>query len=663
MTTVGPARAGQPQPQPGEPGGEDDGARSADTAGRGAAPARTLTQGRPGWRRPSWALKPDHRRRGRLAVLTGTVPVTLLVAAVLHLVWVLVFANSGGDLAAQDAWAEFALQHPSSAYNLAWYGGMHPVSYSVISPYLMALLGVRSTMMVAGTVSAGLIALLLIRSRAVKRPLWPSLYGAFALTCNAISGRVTFGLGMMFGLAALAAVFAWPVRWRRERRFRWGRAVLAAVMAGLATASSPVAGLFVGVVAAALWLSRRRPAAYALGLTPVLVVALSAWLFPFSGQQPMDFVQAVLPLVSGIFGLLVPRSWRTVRMVAALYTLGVLLVWLIPSQIGTNISRLGMVFGGVVLVAALTGMERPKKWSEVTAAVRAVGSPKKIKEWWAAGDGGPGGAVRLWTVTALALVTVTAWQTATSVGDIVHTTPAASWARELAPLVDRLQRVDAARGRVEVVPARSHREASALAPYVNLARGWNRQADRERNPLFYEDGLLTPDSYRAWLSRWAVHYVVLPTDEPDKAAVGEAKLVGQGQPYLREVWSDDHWRLYQVKDPTPLAEPPAVVDHVDADRLTVTVREAGVVRVRIPYSPWLALVDEKGKPVQPPKAGAHGEPPVNVHGCLTKLVQPQTEDEPEDDWTLLRAPRAGTYRIASPYKLPRGTGCPDDLAR
>ncbi len=640
MTTVGPARAGRS----GQPGSEGDAADDGGAPEASGTPVAEESSGggpgarRPAWRRPSWAVVPDHRRIRR-RVLTGTVPVTLGVAAVLHVLWVLIFANSGGDLAAQDAWAEFALQHPSSAYNLAWYGGMHPVSYSVISPYLMAQLGVRTTMMIAGTVSAGLIALLLVRSRAVRRPLWPALYGAFALLCNAISGRVTFGLGIMFGLAAVAAVFSWPARWRSVGRHRWWRAVLAGLMAGLATASSPVAGLYVGIVAAALWLGRRRPAAYALGVTPVLVVALSAWLFPFSGQQPMAFKSAVLPLLAGVFGMVfTPKSWRTARIVSALYILGVLLVWLIPSQIGTNISRLGLVFGGVVLVAALTEMTVPR-WSEL------------LKRG------------RMWTVTALAIVTITSWQLANSISDIIHTTPAASWARELAPLVDRLQRVDAARGRVEVVPARSHREASALAPYVNLARGWNRQADLKRNPLFYEDGMLTEDSYRAWLSRWAVAYVVLPTGEPDPAAVEEAKLVGGGLPYLREVWSDDTWRLYEVKNPTPLADPPAVVESSDAEGMTVSVAKAGPVLIRVPYSPWLGLLDKNGKDIRPPKAGPHGEPPVNVNGCLTKKVQEPRAGQPEDDWTLLRAPHAGTYRIVARYKLPRGTACPDDLAK
>jgi hypothetical protein len=29
-----------------------------------------------------------------------------------------------------------------------------------------------------------------------------------------------------------------------------------------------------------------------------------------------------------------------------------------------------------------------------------------------------------------------------------------------------------------------------------------------------------------------------------------------------------------------------------------------------------------------------------------------------DDWVVLHAPVAGVYRIAAPYKLPRGTACP-----
>lgn len=557
--------------------------------------------------RPLAALEPLRRRMLRHPALSVTA-----LAGVLHIIWFFTFANSGGDLAAQDAWAEFVGRHPDSAYNLAWYGGMHPVSYSVVSPYLMSVLGVRTTMMIAGTLSAGLLTMVLIRSRAVRNPLWASLAGVFALLCNAISGRVTFGLGTMFALGAVAAVFCWPYRWRYKR---WAKALVAAPLAALATMASPVAGLFVGLVAVALFLQKRRPGAWALGLAPSAVVAVSAWLFPFSGTQPMIFGSVVLPLLYGLFCLfLVPKEWVTVRLTAAVYSVSVVLVWLINSQIGSNISRLPMLFAGATLVAAL---------------------PYTVPR------------SRKWYVTVLAFLGFVGWLGFKSVDDIIHTTPAASWARELAPLVNQLQKAGAEKGRVEVVPARSHREASALAPYVNLARGWNRQADMERNPLFYDD-TLNSATYHEWLQRWAVHYVVLPKDNVDGDG-GERELLQRGMPYLRQIWGDANWQLFKVTDPTPLAEPNAVVDRAEQGEMTLRVRKAGRILIRIPYSPWLSVVDEHGK----------SQPYEKTKACL--MATP--EDVDGDKWTVLHAPKAGTYRLAAPYQLPRGTPCPDELKK
>ncbi|MEU0739158.1 MFS transporter [Streptomyces sp. NPDC006134] len=555
------------------------------------------------------------------------------LAGVLHIIWFFTFANSGGDLAAQDAWAEFVGRHPDSAYNLAWYGGMHPVSYSVVSPYLMSVLGVRTTMMVAGTLSAGLLTLILVRSRVrrvVARPLAPALAGVFGLLCNAVSGRVTFGLGTMFALGAVAVVFCWPYRWRYKR---WAKALCAAPLAALATMASPVAGLFVGLVAVALFLQKRRPGAWALGLAPSAVVALSAWLFPFSGTQPMSFGSAFLPLVYAVLVcVLVPRAWVTVRITAGVYALAVLLVWLISSQIGSNITRLAMLFAGAVLVAALPfAVPRSRRWYALVVAVAGF----------------------------------VAWIGFKSVDDIVHTTPAAAWARELAPLVNELQEVGAEKGRVEVVPARSHREASALAPYVNLARGWNRQADMERNPLFYDD-TLNSANYHEWLKRWAVHFVVLPKDEPDgDGGERERELVQRGLPYLKQVWGDANWQLFEVTDPAPLAEPHAVVERAEQGEWTIRVERAGRVLVRIPYSPWLSIVDAEGKSLQAPqetvasKNRPEGTPKTydNVNGCLMETE----EDTQGDKWTVLLAPEPGTYRLAAPYQLPRGTPCPEEL--
>lgn len=569
------------------------------------------------------------RRKRRYTVLVATA-----AAAVTHILWFLFFANSGGDLAAQDAWAEFVGRHPDSAYNLAWYGGMHPVSYSVVSPYVMSVLGVRTTMMIAGTLSAALTALILVRVRAVRNPMACVLAGVFAFLCNALSGRVTFGLGMMFALGAVAAVFCWPHRWRYRR---WAKAAVAAPLAGLATACSPVAGLFLGVAAAALFLNKRRPGAYALGLAPVVVVALSAWLFPFSGTQPMSFMSTSLPLLFGILCfVLVPKDWRTVRTGAAVYSAGTLLTWLIDSQIGSNVSRLVMLFAGVVLLAALPyTVPRSRRWYAIVLAFAGL-------NFWIGFKG---------------------------VDDVIRTAPDASWAREVAPLINQLQVRGAEKARVEVVPASSHRESSALAPYINLARGWNRQADMERNPLFYDD-TLNAANYQDWLGRWAVHYVVLPTGAPDSGAEREAELVDEGLPYLHQIWSDANWRLYEVTDPTPLADPPAQVQRAESNEVVIRLDAPGRVLIRVPYSPWLALLDADGTKIEPPqeteaskeaREASETDLPktfANKEGCLLK-AEPDAEG---DEWTELLAPKPGTYRLGAPYKLfPRGTTCPEEL--
>jgi hypothetical protein len=627
VATAEPTRADDADPGPGAgPRIRVPAPRTKDPENRESPESGSGTEKRPS--RTSRAAAAVLALRERL-LRRPALSITAL-AGLLHVVWFFTLSNSGGDLAAQDAWAEFVGRHPDSAYNLAWYGGMHPVSYSVVSPYLMSVLGVRTTMMIAGTLSAGLLTMILIRSRSVKNPLWAAGAGVFGLLCNAVSGRVTFGLGTMFALGAVAVVFCWPYRWRYKR---WAKALCAAPLAALATMSSPVAGLFVGFVAVALFLQKRRPGAWALGLAPAAVVAVSAWLFPFSGTQPMTVGSVILPfLYSVLVFLLVPGEWKTVRLVAGVYGLSVLLVWIVSSQIGSNITRLAMLFAGMTLVAALPF------------------TVPKTRKWYA---------------VVLSLLGFAGWIGFKTVDDIIHAAPAASWARELAPLVNELQEVGAEKGRVEVVPARSHREASALAPYVNLARGWNRQADMERNPLFYDD-TLNSANYHEWLQRWAVHFVVVPKDEPDgDGGERERELVRRGMPYLKQVWGDANWQLFQVTDPASLAEPNAVVERAAQGEMTMRVSKPGRILIRIPYSPWLSIVDAEGRKLDPPQEteaskNRPGDEPKtydNVNGCLM-----ETEEDAEGDkWTMLIAPEAGTYRLAAPYTVPRGTPCPEEL--
>jgi hypothetical protein len=522
----------------------------------------------------------------------------IVVAAVLNLIWAVCLATDSGDMAAQYAWANFIRAHPASSYNLSWYGGIAPASYSVLSPYVMAALGVRTTAVVAGTVSAAVAAALLLRT-GVKRPLLPVLWTVFALWCDLLSGRVTFALGVPFALAATALLF--PAE--RAARGRWARLAGATVMAVLATTASPVAGLFVLVVAAALFLDERRTDACVLAAAPPLVIGTTSLLFPFYGVQPFGWYLAIPPLAVAVaVSLMVPKSWRSVRLGAVVYAGGVALTWAVPSPIGSNVERLGLLFGGTVMLAVAMGTTR---------------GTRRAKALW------------------LAFAAAAIWQIAIPVFDQVTTHAVPTTVSDAGPLISELRTVRADWGRVEVVPMRSHWEAAGLSPYVNLARGWNRQADVKRNPLFYE-GTLTPSAYRDWLRRWGVGYVVVSSGPPDVAAVTENKIVESGQPWLHPVWQDGYWKLYRVSGAAPLADPPAVVDEAGPATLTVTMPGAGSVLLRIPWSPVLDILGTKD----------------DEHGCLIA----------DGDWTRLYAPAAGTYRIGGSYTHIRGTRCDGDRA-
>ncbi|MFI6445010.1 MFS transporter [Kitasatospora sp. NPDC050543] len=541
---------------------------------------------------------------GRLpwpAALRHPVLAAALLALVLHGVWALFLASDAGDLAAQYAWTEFTRRNPDSAYNLSWYGGMHTASYSLLSPYLMSWLGVRTTAVLAGTLAAALAAGLLIRAP-VARPLPPALWTALALWCNIGSGRVTFAVGVTFALAAVALLYPRP----GPRPVARLAAVL--LLAVLATTASPVAGVFLEVAAAALCLTRRRRDALVLATGPALVMAGTAVVFPFHGVQPFEWYLAV-PLVATAcyLALLVPAPWRTLRIGAAVYAGGIVLTWAVPSPIGSNVERLSLLFAATVVLIVLL---------EHTPNPFAPGAR-------------PAPRLRAFAAGA-AFLALASWQVAKPVGDLLVTAPLSRTAPVTGPLIDELRRLGADRSRVEVVPLRSHREASGIAPYVNLARGWNRQVDVVRNPLFY-DGTLTSDSYHAWLRHWGVGYVVLPVDRPDDAAVAEAEIVAAGHGWLSPVWQDERWRLYQVADSAPLADPPATVREAGPAAMTVDVPRAGAVLLRIPWSPWLGVEGD-------------GE---RTRGCLAEA----------GEWTVLHASEPGTYRIGGRYGLTRGSPC------
>ncbi|MFJ3134895.1 hypothetical protein ACIPK5_03160 [Streptomyces sp. NPDC086843] len=507
-------------------------------------------------------------RRHRLPLL-ATLPVLPLYA-----LWWALLATGGGDLAAQDAWAGFAERHGSSAYNLFWYGGMHTANYSLISPYLMAALGVRALTVVSGMAATWIAAVLIGRVRP-RKPLAPALLAALGLWCNVASGRTTFALGVAFGLAACLYL--------TEQK----RLVLAGCYAALATMASPVAGLFLAVVGAGHLLVRRPGPAVALLLPPAVVVGATSLFFPFHGEQLMPAGRIGIPATLGIaVAVLSPASWRVVRWSGAVYAAGTVLVYLIPSPIGTNVERFAEYAAPIAFLLAL--LARPR----MAAARRGL--------------------------LVVALVFSVGWTGKKTVDDLKVSTTVPAWAAQTDGVVRALESLGADRTRVEVVPARNHREAVALAPHVHLARGWNRQLDMERARLFY-DGSFSEAAYRAWLDRWAVGFVVLHDGKPDGFAEQEARLVRAQRPdWLLPVWQDAHWRIYRVRDAVPLVSAPGAVVRTSGAELVLRVARPGTVTVRIAHSPWLR---------------------VDGGGCLSRA----------GEFTRLTVAAPGEYRISSEY--------------
>lgn len=512
--------------------------------------------------------------------------VVTAVALPFYALWAELLAGGGGDLAAQLAWAQFMARHPGSAYNLSWYGGIHIFNYSVLAPVAMALFGVRTVSVAAGLAGTWAMAALFVRAKA-RRAQWPALLGALALWCNVASGRTTFALGAALGLLSLLTLLSSD---------RSAARVVGAVLAGLSTLASPVAGAFLVVAGAAYLLDRQWMKATSLIAPPLLLTGAVTLLFPFHGEQPMPLHKVWMPLaLCAALWWAAPRHWQLVRYAATAYAVGVVVAFSVASPIGANVDRLAGFAGPPVLLAALL-TRMPIRPGQVLPHV----------------------------LCTAVLASCTGWVVSNTHDDLVTSNSVQSCACHTDGVITALDRLRAGHTRVEVVPARNHREAYLLAPHINMARGWNRQLDVERGRLFY-DGNFSAQKYRAWLDRWAVGLVVLPAGQPDGSATAENALVRNPPGWLKPVWRDNGWAIYRVQDAVPLVSAPATELGGNDAELIVRMPSAGTATVRIAYSPWLSA------------PGA----------CIDRA----------GDWTRLTVHRRGNYRLGSAYHFPRSSDC------
>ncbi len=516
-------------------------------------------------------------------------PVALATAlAAVYLLW----QPPSLDLAAAEYRSWLFGEQGFAVWNGNWYGGHHLPGYSLLFPPLGHWLGPRVVGALAVVAAAWLFERIAWERYGADAWLGATWFAAGAAT-TLFSGRLTFALGLVPALGALLALQ------RTGMRGRGGGWLASAVgLAVLTPLASPVAALFLALAGTAYALGQRRAAGLAVAAAAMAPVAFMSIAFPEGGIEPF-VASAYWPLLAfAAVALLVvlPREERTLRIGVVLYALGCTAAFLIDTPLGGNVVRLGALCAGPIAALVL--------WPDRKLALALLAPFALWWQWNAAVD-----------------------DVRTASGDpSVH-------AAYYAPLLAELERRGAgggAAGRLESPFTRLHWEARHVAPEISLARGWERQLDLEVNPLFYGEQTgappLTVARYEDWLHERAVRWVAVPQRQRlDYSAQEEARLIADGLPYLAPVWRDADWRLYEVRDPIPLVDPPARVTAWGTDALTIDASRADArsLTLRVRWTPYWAVV-----------AG---------DACV----------EPDGDHTRLVVRRAGEVRLATRFALGR----------
>ncbi|MGX7678356.1 hypothetical protein ACSMXN_05620 [Jatrophihabitans sp. DSM 45814] len=527
----------------------------------------------------------SHRPAPGFRVLLRNPSAVALVTAGLLSAFYLWLQPRAPDLAAQLARADAVRYGGVSSWWTGWFGGLSLPSYSFFVPWLMAALGAQTAGIVAVFIGSVGVAQL---SHAALRPRATAIAFAAAAAADLADGRVTFTVGLSMGVCALLAL-------------RPGHRILGAGLTVLTYAASPLAGLFLGIVLlACLYCDRARLGQLAPSVLLLLVTAgATAILFPGTGTMPYSLLTD-WPAVMSCVGLIAVCRCREIRATAALLLVAMLILLVYPGAVGDNITRLAWACAVPATVAS------------VPMRARTVGLIAVLLSIWPLTD--LGGQLRA------------------ASGPSAQAAFYQSVAAEVR-VQQRLAGSVAVGGRTEVIDSTDHYASVYLAP-LGLARGWDRQADRANNPIFYLPGQLTTGSYRAWLSQLAVRWIALPDRPLDYASQAEARLVRAGLPYLHLIWSSHRWRLYEVIDPTPLVSG-AMVKSVSSGTIAIAVVAGVTATVRTRWSPYLLTVD----PIthQP------------VSSCLTNVY----------GWVQLIPERSGIIEVTSHF-LPARRWTPID---
>ena len=552
-------------------------------------------------------------------------PWGVLAGAVGVAVWLLVDPRTP-DLAGQVYRANLFREAGFMVYDGSWYGGHDMPGYSLVFPPLAALVGVRAVGAAAVLASVALFERVagMVYGAGAR---WAAVWFAVAALGDVWSGRVTFALGVSVALGAVWALMR-------------GHLVVAAMLAGLCAACSPVAGVLLALAGLTYTLASDRPrigrlrGVLVLGVPPAMVVLALAGLFPEGGWEPYPLYSflATLAVVVGFLWAL-PPGRRLLRVGAGVYLVACVACVAVHTPMGANVERYGVLLAGPLLLCALLDprrdgrIESPAGDVPVTSGGLSTGfgdPAGRGRSGWGAANG------RISVATVAVLIGIGVW---TAWGPVRETravagnaSTSASYYLPVERFVANVEAPPAQPVRVEIPFTRGHWEAAWLAGKVSLARGWEKQLDERYDGVLLAKGL-TAARYRRWLAAEAVRYVALPDAPLDPSSAGEGTLIEGGLSYLREVRRTRHWRIYEVLGATPLATGPGVLSGMGHDWFALRARAAGRFEVRVRYTRYWTV-----------SRGA---------ACVGRAP---------GGWTEVTARGAGTVTVAARFSVGRALG-------
>jgi hypothetical protein len=436
-----------------------------------------------------------------------------------------------------------------------WYAGTYPLaSYSLLYYLPAALVGNLPLVFFAAVASTVLFASIAQREWG-KAALWPSRVFGVLAAAPMFTGLYAYSLGFTAMLATLKLL--------QLRRLR-----LAVVTAALTVGFSPLAFAFLCLIVGSYAVSRRQIARrhlwFAAGLAAAAgIEVLALVLFPGvgAGVYPFHWIDFCGVLAVTSLGLLVARNARGAGSLVSFYALwglGSVVVYLVPSPLGDNWTRLSaFVFPIMLLTASLAGFQ-PRRLVVLALAVAFA-----------------------YNVVPYALLVPSR---------LDNNTQQASFWR---PAIGFLRAHERPGYRVEVVPTAEHWEAYWVPKAgFPLARGWYRQLDVADNPALYANDL-DASAYRRWLRTNAVRYVLLSSTAPLDWDGGpqEARVLRSPSSGLRLVFRSPNWTIYELPHATPLLTGPAkpIVTSFGHTVIRGQVFVAGRYLLRAHYSQYLRL--------------------------------------------------------------------------